>query len=113
MQTPLRYKILRPVPEVLEPFQVYCLPKIEPLPKFIVIQAHQLNTGYVYLSDTDKGFDVKADGSGFESLAPGEKKIIEIDQNRAVGLDLSSIFYMGTIKADRLVVSYLEEQQNG
>lgn len=83
------------------------------MPKFIVIQAHQLNTGHIYLSDTDKGFDVKSDACGFESLAPGEKKTIEIDQNRAVGLDLSSIFYMGTIRADRLVVSYLEEQQNG
>lgn len=102
------------MPEVYQAFQVLQLPKIEPYPKFITLQAHSLNSGHIYLSDTDLGFDVqKKDASGFESLAPGEKKIFEIDQNRAVGLDLSSIFYMGTVKGDRLVVSYLEEQQNG
>ncbi len=113
MQTPLVYKLLRPIPEALETFHVYQLPKIEPLPKFITLEAHSLNTGFIYLSDRPEDFDVKEDGSAFESMGPGEKKIFEIDQNRAVGLDLSSIFYMGTIKGDRLVVSYLEEKQNG
>lgn len=109
MQVPLKYKLLRPIPEIQESFEIQRLPKIEPYPKFITIEAQEQNSGVIYLSDSPEYFDPKEEMFGFESLSPGEKKIFEIDQNRAVGLDLSSIYYMGTITGDRLIVSYLEE----
>ena len=114
MQIPLQYKLLKPVPKIEKAFEVYQFTKLKILPKHICIQADAGNSGFIYLADSADAFDVASNPDwGFEILAAGERKIYDIDQNRNVGVDLSTIYFTGTSRGDRLVVTYLEEKQDG
>lgn len=45
-------------------------------------------------------------------LRPGEKYILDLDSDRAVGIFLADFIFAGDYGGDKLVVAYLEEKQN-
>lgn len=75
------------------------------LVKYCVIQAPTKNRRPVYIGDDATGIQAM----DALALLPGEKYTIDIDTNRAVGVDLSEILYAGDYGGDKLTITYLEE----
>lgn len=77
--------------------------------KYIQFQAPRLNRGSIWLGDSEQLVAAK-DGT---LLRPGDNYIIDIDSNRAVALELKDFIFAGDYAGDTLVVSFLEEVEDG
>lgn len=107
---PIKHKWLQPCPTVpgaqLQPAKVS---QKEIYSKYIQFQAPLLNRGTIWLADNEQ-VCVAKEGT---CLRPGETFIIDIDVNRPVGINLADYFFAGDYGGDKLIVSYLEEEQDG
>jgi hypothetical protein len=77
--------------------------------KYICFQAPLLNRGTIWLGDSKNAVSAK-EGIVFR---PGEKIVMDIDSDRALGMYLADFVFAGDYGGDQLVVAYLEEQNNG
>lgn len=106
----LRNKWLQPCPVVpgiqLDPRQVSAK---QILSKYIQFSSPLLNRGTIYLAD-DPQICVAKEGT---CLRPGSNYIIDVDVNRDVALDLQDFYFAGDYAGDKLVVSYLQEEDDG
>lgn len=68
-------------------------------------QAPLLNRGTIWLAD-DANVVAAKEGT---CIRPGTTYTLDIDVNRKVGVDLADYIFAGDYGGDKLVVSYLEE----
>jgi hypothetical protein len=70
-----------------------------------VFQAPLLNRGTIWLGD-DENAVVQKEAICFR---PGEKIVVDIDNNRDLAVYLADYIFAGDYGGDKLIVSYLEE----